>query len=270
MARMTIAIAATALFLTCAADAVAYEDVAQHDSADPVAPGTIVTYTMTVTNTTGAPEHLWLGTLLTRYHSDAAVDDPYLSIRSSQGSCAIAPLDSFGYASADCDLGTLAPGATATVTDSVRANFSLEHLASTSDCDPNLCGTTGPISSATTFVIHPPEAGGSPKLHFSGIPSPCADRDFTLKVKASGRGVRRMTAALSGPRDEFGHVVGDLDFKSPKSHGAKLSVNLDAGHFDPGYYRLTALALRGPKPKLKGSTTFLVCGAENVRIPEIP
>ena len=148
----------------------------------------------------------------------------------------------------------------------MRADFSLEHLASTSDCDPNLCGTTGPLSDETTFVLHPPEVSGSPKLHFSGAPTPCADRDFALKVKASGRGVRKMTASLSGPRDEFGHIVGDLDFITPKSRSNKLTVKLAAGHFDPGYYRLTALALRGPKPKLKGSTTFLVCGAENVRI----
>ena len=37
MVRM-IAIVATALVLTCAPDALAYEDVVQHDSADPVAP----------------------------------------------------------------------------------------------------------------------------------------------------------------------------------------------------------------------------------------
>jgi hypothetical protein len=262
---MAAAIAAVVGALACAPAALASEDVTQRDSADPVAPGTTVSYTMAVTNTTGAPERLWLGTLLTRYHSDAAVDDPYLSIQSSQGSCAIAPLDAYGYASANCDLGTLAPGATVTVVDSVRADFSLEHLASTGDCDPNLCGSTGPLSSEATFVIHPPAVSGSRKLHFSGVPTPCADRDFVLRVKASGHGVRRMTASLSGPRDEFGHIVGDLDFNTPTSRGSKLKVRLDAEHFDPGYYRLTALALRGGKPKLKGSTTFLVCGAENVR-----
>jgi hypothetical protein len=260
--RMTAAIAVMAVVFAYAPAALAFEDVIQHDSADPVAPGTTVTYTMTVTNTSGAPEPLWLGTLLTRYHSDAAVDDPYLSIQPSQGSCTIAQAQ--GYASADCDLGILAPETTVTVVDTVRANFSLEHLASTSDCDPNLCAT-GPLSAEATFVIHPPEVSGSPKLHFSGVPTPCADRDFALKVKASGRGVRRMTASLSGPRDEFGHIVGDLDFVTPKSRSNKLIVKLAAGHFDPGYYRLTALALRGPKPKLKGSTTFLVCGAENLR-----
>ena len=263
MVKMTATIAAMAVGLAHAPAALAFEDVVQHDSADPVAPGTTVTYTMTVTNTTGAPEHLWLGTLLTRYHSDAAVDDPYLSIQPSQGSCAIA--QDQGYAAADCDLGVLAPATTVTVVDSVRANFSLEHLASTSDCDPSLCGTTGALSDETTFVLHPPEVSGSPKLRFSGVPTPCADRDFALKVKASGRGVRKMTASLSGPRDEFGHIVGDLDFLTPKSRSNKLTVKLAAGHFDPGYYRLTALALRGPKPKLKGSTTFLVCGAENLR-----
>jgi hypothetical protein len=265
MVRTTIAIVATVVVLSCAPAALGYEDVIQRDSADEVAPGTVVTYTMTVTNTTGVPEHLGLGTLLTRYHSDASVDDPYLSIQPSQGSCAIAPLDSYGYASAECDLGTIAPGATVTVVDSVKANFSLDHLASTGDCDMFGCGSGGPISAESTFVVHPPEVTGSPKLEFSGVPTPCADRDFVVKVKARGHGVRRMTASLSGPRDEFGHIAGDLDFNPPKSHGAKLKVKLDAEHFDPGYYRLTALALRGPKPKLKGSTTFLVCGAENLR-----
>ncbi|MFL5870964.1 MAG: hypothetical protein ACJ75R_07765, partial [Solirubrobacterales bacterium] len=67
MLRGAVSAAAVVISLLCASAASADYDspsISQSDSADPVLEGATVTYTMTVTNTFGAPEHLQLDTLL--------------------------------------------------------------------------------------------------------------------------------------------------------------------------------------------------------------
>ncbi|MGH2986101.1 MAG: hypothetical protein ACRDLO_05370 [Solirubrobacterales bacterium] len=249
------------LALAPAAFAAAFE-VAQVDSADPVAEGAAVTYTITVTNTLSSTEELWLGTLVTKIDSDASVPNPYLSIESTQGSCAIDPPSSFGYAGASCALGPVAGGASVGVRGVVQANFSMRHLATVFNCDPSF-GSCFPFFSSgePTTVIHAPTLSGSEKIRVRGLPASCATTDFKAKAKAKAPGVRSMTATLSGPRNEFGSPLEGSGFSDriAKKQGRRVKANVRAARLRDGFWELTFLALRKGAPNLKRTATFQAC-----------
>ena len=243
------------------AQAIATEEISQTRPADPVLAGSTVEYSMTVTNTSGAPEELWLGVLLTKAGSDGPVENEFAAVTTTAGSCSVDPVDRFGYRSLTCNLGILAAGQTVTVRDSVRVDFSQEHGAATFDCNPefNAC-FPGPSSVVRTLTIRPPELTGSNKLTYIGLPEGCASADFALKAKARGAGVRNVSATLSGPRNEYGVFdAEELFSRKAKRDGRKLKLNVPASSMEPGYYKFTLLALRGGAPKLKGIATFQVC-----------
>lgn len=250
--------------LSWAAPAAAADDVTQTDSPDPVQQGQNVTYSITVTNNFSEADELWLSTLVTKQGSDAAVDNPYVSIDSSQGSCAPDPPGLYGdYKSATCSLGTMAPGAVVTVTAVVKANHSMDHSATTSDCDPLASSFCYPIFTdfESTSVTVPPSISGSPKIVITGLPASCASSDFKLKAKAKPRSVRNMVVSLSGPRNENGGLIDGVISTSGrigKEKGRKIKVPIDAASMDAGFYKLTFLALK-KGGKLKTKVNFEVC-----------
>jgi hypothetical protein len=236
--------------------------VTQFDSADPVAEGLGVTYTMTVTNTTSFTEELWLGTLVTKIDSDASVANPYLSIEATQGSCAVDPPDSYGYTGASCALGPVAGGASVQVRGAVQANFSMRHLATVFNCDPSV-GFCPPFftSGEPTTVTHAPSLSGSNKIRVRGLPEGCATADFKAKAKAKAPGVRSVTATLSGPRNEFGSPLEGSGFSDriAKKQGRRVTANVPAARLRDGFWDLTFLALRKGAPNLKRTATFQAC-----------
>ena len=152
-----VALLAAGLASIALADAAsAAVTVSQTESADPVAEGGQVTYTMTVTNSGAAVEGIVLDVVATKPNDASPVDNPYLSLTASQGSCA---LGAGSFSGGRCSLGTLAAGAGATVTGVVEANFSMRNVAALAVCDATgeFCfPIDGGTSSEETTVTHPP------------------------------------------------------------------------------------------------------------------
>lgn len=265
-ARGIASVALGAIVLSAAPPSVALgaSQIAQSDSTDPAIEGSTVTYTTTIANGESDSRMVSLSVLLIKAETDGAVDNPLLSATASQGSCAIeTPETYFGYWHLSCDLGILGPGATATVTDTARVNYSMSRLA---DGDLCLLETPGTVcdrvfDAEDTTVIHPPEIAGSPKLKFSGLPATCATDDFTIKVKSKAAGVRNLSAQFAGPFNEYGsRAIGGADFPpTEKQKGSKLRLKVPVHEFQASFYRVAVLALRGGAPKLKASVTFEVC-----------
>jgi uncharacterized repeat protein (TIGR01451 family) len=98
-----------AFTVTPAADAA----VAMAESADPSPAGRPLTYTMTITNRGPSPASGV--TLVDEWLAAVSGGVELVAVAASQGSCAVTAPGRFG-----CDLGTLAPGAAATVTLQLR------------------------------------------------------------------------------------------------------------------------------------------------------
>jgi hypothetical protein len=235
--------------------------VSQTESADPVAEGAQVTYAMTVTNSGAAVDGIVLDVIATKPNDASPVDNPYVSLTASQGSCA---LGAGSFSGGRCALGSLAAGAAATVTGVVEANFSMRNVATLAACDATgeFCfPIDGGTSSEETTVNHPPSLTGSKKISIKGLPAACASSTFKAKAKVKAPSVRSVTASISGPRDEFEDA---LDGFAPpkrvaKKKGRKVKAKVKAGTLRDGFYELTFLAQRKGKPNLKRTATFGVC-----------
>src|SRR4051794_35228662 len=104
--------------------------ITQTASAAKVKPGGIVTFDVTVTNNgTAANDQVDLNFLGLSGHGKAAAN-PYTASSTSQGSCIDDSSESFGmvYHSITCNLGALAPGASAQVQVSAQVNQSMNQL----------------------------------------------------------------------------------------------------------------------------------------------
>jgi hypothetical protein len=236
--------------------------VSQVASADPVGEGESVTYAVTVTNQGATAENVALTLQTTKSNDDSPVENQYVSLTSSVGSCSVdQPQNGFSRGGR-CALGSLANGASVQVQGVVVANFSMNHIASLATCD-----ATGEFcfpqtsSELITTVTHPPTLSGSKKITVKGLPSGCATADFKAKAKAKGKGVKSVSASLSGPRDEYGAPLDG--FKSAKrlakKQGRKVKPKVKAGGFQRGFYELDFIASRKGSPNLKRTATFQVC-----------
>jgi uncharacterized repeat protein (TIGR01451 family) len=158
----------------CAVDLV----LTQTDSPDPVQTGQNLTYTLTVQNTGTAPA------------SNVVVTDTlpggvtFVSATASQGSCA-------GTSTVTCNLGSLAGGATATVTIVVQptANGTLSNTAQVSmtETDPTPANNTA-TATATVGGSNPP-SGVDLALTITDSPDPVRpgqDLTYTLTVRNNG------------------------------------------------------------------------------------
>jgi hypothetical protein len=123
----------------------------------PVAFGQVVTYTTTVTNTSGDTfpqqpafeDQEFLSMFISRYRSDSPAPNSYVAVTPSQGTCTN---EDTQPPSVDCTLGTLAPGASATYTSTVQAQVSMENRIAVLHCTSvNDCGTVA-IADVDTIV----------------------------------------------------------------------------------------------------------------------
>lgn len=123
--------------------------------ANPVAAGTLVTYSTTVTNTRGYAypgefhDDVVLDMFLSRYRTDRAPPNQYASVTPSQGSCTRKDTTP---PSVDCTLGTLEPGASATYVSTIAAQVSMENRIAVLRCTSvSDCGTIA-IADVDTIV----------------------------------------------------------------------------------------------------------------------
>ena len=251
------ALSAAASFVL-AAPAFGVLAVSQVDAPDPVAEGQNVTYTITVTNTGATEEGVQLTALTTKPGDLSPVPNPYQSLTTTVGTCTLDPPQSGASRGGRCLLGDLANGASVQVTGVVRADFSMDHIATLFACVDEFCFERA-TDTETTTVTHPtPQFSGSQKIKLKGFPSTCATATFKVKAKAKASKVKSLTASLSGPRDDLGKPLGDFDppKKISKKKGKKVKPKVKAGELAAGFYELDFLAQRKGAPSLKRTATF--------------
>jgi hypothetical protein len=257
-----IAVIAAIGSVVLASTAAASVTVASSASDDVVNRGATVTDTFTVSNSTPGCTDFCDGVhsldmLLLRTKSDAPVDNPFLSVTTTFGTCRVDPVDSYGYHYAVCDFGPLsAMPATIQVVASIQANESFDNFAGLGRDGQSIGETTNPI----TNVIYPPDVSGSAKLVLKGLPPGCASEDLTLKARAEGD-IGRFTATLAGPRDEWGARYPDSFGKTIARAAGKsrLKAEIPASTLTPGFYLITFQAVSKGHPTLAKKVNLQVC-----------
>jgi hypothetical protein len=190
---------AVALALPAAAqaggDTVTFSQV---DSADPVKPGDLVTYTVTVRTHSSYGDLPYLDISLSELkrdlpHTDLSepVNNPYRSVTSSRGTCAIKNESN----ATECHLGAVPAGSSTTIKAVVEMNESMDQYANVVS---NLGSYVTDIESTTVSV--PPVLDGSKKIRLKGLPEGCAAGNFTLKAKSKGKHPKKISASLEGKK----------------------------------------------------------------------
>lgn len=236
--------------------------VSQTQSATVIAKGGLVTFTVDVNNVgTVADEAVFVELGSLGGHGRGA-DDPYQSFTTSQGTCADRSGAAYGtfYNVVVCELGPLSPGASARITAVVKVNQSAQFSADLlpdgneggySDGDNSNNAAYGRVTAST-----PPVLSGSKKIKLTGLPTGCAQGDFTLRAATNVNGVKKLGVSLfyfvNGDGHEWKKVAaGDhLRAKVPVS---RLSNELGL------FYKLVVKAKRGGGKHLTATVTFQPC-----------
>ncbi len=258
-----IAVIAAVALAVLTSTAAASVTVTGSASAEVVDRGATVTDTFTVTNSTPGCTSFCDGVysldmLLVRSKSDAPVDNPFLSVTTTFGTCRVDPVDSYGYHYAVCDFGPLsAMPATIQVVATIQANESFDNFAGISEDRQSIMETVNAI----TEVIYPPDVSGSEKLVIKGLPAGCASQDLKLKARAKGD-IGRFTATLAGPRDEWGARYPDSFGKTiARATGqSHLKVKVPVSKLTSrGFYLITFQAVSKGHPTLAKKVNLQVC-----------
>jgi hypothetical protein len=222
--------------------------LSQKESADPVRPGDLETYDVSVRNVGSDTLYPDFTVELAGFApgSSRVVNNPYRSVTPSQGSCVITNTDAanpgeYGYKWTDCTLGSLAPGATARIKAVVEMNESMDHWVDVlHGAEYNF-----PVFE-TTIVSTPATLSGSKKIKVKGLPDGCVTDDFTIKARAKARDVKKMVASLEGHKLEV-------------TKAKRLKAEVPAAELEYGFYELKLSAKREAGAKLKSSVTFQHC-----------
>ncbi|HEX6115600.1 MAG TPA: hypothetical protein VFY99_00775 [Solirubrobacterales bacterium] len=254
--RIALGLSLALLALPTGAEAALRIDVV--GSPSEVRTGETATFTATVTNTGPDSQPVEVGLLALRAGGEKAVSNRYQSVTATQGGCTIDEVrPPYNYTGADCQLGNVPAGGTAQITAVVQVNESMDQLTS-------ILGAPGggPITSDTARVraIYPPRVEGSSKIKVRGLPGGCADGDLDLVAKA--KGAKKVTASLSGPKDEWGNYLDGSSFsrKIAAEKDDRLKVEVPIGKERAGFYLLRFAARYENKPKQKTEITLQRCG----------
>jgi hypothetical protein len=244
-----------ALALPAAAQAVTHDvAIGQTQSATVVPKGTLVTFTVDVKNLgTGEDDGVFLEIGSFADHGKGA-DTPYQSFATSQGSCSDQSGEAYGmtYHYLICELGPLAPGASARITAVAQVNqsasFSALLLPNAHEggyIDEN---NSNNASGGRVTVSIPPAAVGSKKIKLTGLPAGCAAADFTLHVVAKAKKVKRMLASLFFWEGDEGV------FWEKKANGKRLTLTIPVSRLSNEIGLTYKLKI---KAKLRGTSRFL-------------
>lgn len=251
--KILVTAAVMLAFLVLPAGASATLVARQTASPKPVKKGQLVTITVNVTNPGpdvdfADPAQIELFSLRGGTEG-TAVNDPYQSATPSQGGCSIHPTGR--YQVADCNLGDMAPGASARIVAVVRVNEPMTH---------NAAPKFGAVSELNVAASTPPTVTGSRQIRLTGLPGGCVPGDFTLRIAANAPRVNRVVATLDRGFDNVGEDV--VWQRSAK--GSRLKVKVPAGHiFHPSIgkvYKLTIAAQRAHAGPLRRTVLFGLCG----------
>lgn len=237
--------------------------VTQTQSANVVAKGSLVTFTVDVRNLGTVEDEavfIELGSLVD--HGRAA-DTPYQSFTTSQGTCADRSSEAYGmiYHFIVCELGPLAPGASARITAVAQvnqsANFSAILLPNAYEGGYLDGNNSNNAAGGRVTASVPPTVVGSKKIKVSGLPAGCAAGDFTIHAVAKAKKIKKMIASFltwNGSEGESWKRTA-----SGKRLSAKIPVSQLSNEFGR-FYKLTIKAkIRGTSRFLKTTVTFQPC-----------
>jgi hypothetical protein len=238
--------------------------IAQTPSAHVVAPGGTVKISATVKNvgSEAAPEvDAELDSLAAH---GAGAENPYQSFTVSQGNCKNETGQAYGYTYhfLVCELGELAPGASAQIEATVQINQTAVHSAVLLGrgaegllTDDNFNNNT---AADRITVNAPPAVTGSKKIKLKGLPKGCASGDFTLVASSNAKGVKKMRVSLFLGFDEEG--VGGEFQKTVRGKRIAAKVPVSRIAFQLGKtYTLKIKAKRGSAGALKKTVSFEIC-----------
>lgn len=194
----------------------------------------------------------------------AGADNPYESATSSQGQCKIETGQAYGFSYhwVVCELGELAPGASAQIEATVEVGQTAVHSAT-------LLGryAQGLFSddefqdnkaSDRITVNSPPILTGSKKIKISGLPKGCASGDFRLLASSSAKGVKKMRVSLFLGLDDEG-MGGEFE-KTVRGHRLVARVPVSRIDYELGKsYTLKIKAKRGGGGPLLATVSFQLC-----------
>lgn len=205
-----VALVAAIVGLAIPAVAQASEDfsVTAQPSANAVPKGGTVTMIVTVKNKGTEPP--FMGALYVDLSSLSGhgqpADNPVESVTASQGGCSAG--EAVLYQEQICSLGSLAPGATATVTEVIQVNQTMNHMVALLRSPYEGEFADADRSDNTAFVqvtaSVPPVLTGSKKVALKGLPASCAPGDFTLQVTPHILNVKKIIAFMNLGYDENG------------------------------------------------------------------
>jgi Domain of unknown function DUF11 len=253
-----------ALALPSAAQASQDLAITQVPSAHVVEVGKTVDLRVTIANQgTGAVEAVFVNLYSLRGHGQGA-NNPYVSYTPSQGKCVdnSGPAYGYYYYGVVCELGPLAPGASAQIVGVVTVNESMNHFAALLPNATEGGYTDGNNSNNEAIdridASSPPTLTGSKKIKLRGLPTGCATQDFTLRAVGNVRGVKKMSASLYMGLDEEGvghdwHKVATGSHLVAKVPVSRLTPELNAS------YELKVKAKLGGGRHLTATVTFQAC-----------
>jgi hypothetical protein len=251
-----------ALVLPAAAQASFDLSISQTQSATVIEKGGLVTFTAEVKNKGTETDEAVFVELSSLGGHGLGADDPYQSFSTSQGSCSDQSAPAYGtvYHLIVCELGALAPGASARITAVVQANQSAHYFAyllpnahegGYQDADNSDNAVFARVTAST-----PPVVTGSKKIKLTGLPEGCARSDFTLRAVARVNGVKKMKASI------FYLVNGDGQTWQKATSGDHLTAKVPASRLSNElglYYKLVIKAKQGGGKHLTTTVTFQPC-----------
>jgi hypothetical protein len=251
------------LALPAAAHAASFDlGISQTQSATVIDKGGLVTFTAEVKNKgTQSYEAVYMEMSSLAGHGLGA-DDPYQSFSTSQGTCADKSAPAYGtvYHLIVCELGALAPGASAHITAVVKANQSANYfsylLPTPYEGGYQDGDNSDNVASGRVTASVPPVVTGSKKIKLSGLPKGCAAGDFTLRAVAKLAGVKKMKASL------FYMVNGDGHSWQKSATGDHLTATVPASLLSNELglvYKLMVKAKQGGGKHVTATVTFEPC-----------
>ena len=253
-----------ALALPVAAHAASFDfGVTQTQSANIVSKGGLVTFTVDVKNLGTVEDEAVFIELGSLVEHGRAADAPYQSFTTSQGTCSDQSSEAYGmiYHFIVCELGAMAPGASAHITAVAKVNqsayFSTYLLANAHEGDYIDGNNSDNAAGGRVTVSVPPTVVGSKKIKVTGLPTGCATEDFTIHAVAKAKKVKKMVASFltwNGSEGESWKRTAN-----GKRLNAKIPVSELANELSR-FYKLTIKAkIRGTSHFLKTTVTFQPC-----------
>ena len=228
--------------------------VTQTQSATVVPKGGLVTFTVDVKN---------LGTLedegvFVEFDSlvdhGRAADTPFQSFTTSQGTCADRSSEAYGmiYHFIVCELGPMAPGASARITAVAKvnesANFSTYLLPNAYEGGYLDGNNSNNAAGARITASVPPTVVGSKKIKVTGLPAGCATGDFTLHAVAKAKKVKKMVASFLTWNGSEGESW------EKRANGKRLTAKIPVSELSNELGRFYKLKI---KAKIRGTSRFL-------------